>query len=328
MSFSGKVKEELGKQISQARHCQLAEFAAIFFLCGKVRQGARGKISLEIHTENLTVAKKSYILLKMAFDADTEIRIRNHGLKSYTPVYFLVIRNRAVAIQILKAIKLLDESENRWGDSTGIPYRLVQNTCCKRAYLRGVFMVAGSVTNPKKGYHLEIAVVSEKLCRQLQELVISFGIEAKIVERKKYQVLYVKEGSLIVDFLNVMEAHLALMEFENVRILKDVRNSVNRQVNCETANINKTVTAAARQIEDIKYIERCKGFRQLNDGLREIAELRLDYPDSSLTELGQMLSRPLGKSGVNHRLRKLSDIAAQMRKQQDFFPDPKEDERS
>lgn len=328
MSFSGRVKEELGKHVSLARHCQLAEFAALFLLCGKVRRGSRGKISLEIHTENLTVAQKSYMLLKMAFDTSIEIRIRNHSLKSYTPAYYLVIRNQAAAMQILKAVKLLDESESRWGDFTGIPYRLVQNTCCKRAYLRGVFMAAGSVTNPKKGYHLEIAVSSARYCRQLQEIVISFGIEAKIVERKKYYVLYVKEGSLIVDFLNVMEAHLALMEFENIRILKDVRNSVNRQVNCETANINKTVTAAARQIEDIRYIERRKGFRQLNDGLREIAELRLDYPDSSLTELGQMLSKPLGKSGVNHRLRKLSDIAAQMREQQELFPDPKEDERS
>lgn len=315
MSFSGNVKEELGKQVSQARHCQLAEFAALFFLCGRVRQRPGGKISLEIHTENLTVAKKSYILIRMAFDAGMEIRIRNHGLKSYTPTYYIVIQDQTAVMQMLKAVKLLDESGNRWGDSTGIPYRLVQNTCCKRAYLRGVFMAAGSVTNPKKGYHLEIAVASEKLCRQLQELVRSFGIEAKIVARKKYQVLYIKEGSLIVDFLNVMEAHLALMEFENIRILKDVRNSVNRQVNCETANINKTVTAAARQIEDIKYIERRMGFSQLNDGLREIAELRLDYPDSSLAELGQMLSKPLGKSGVNHRLRKLSDIAARMREQ-------------
>lgn len=328
MSFSGRVKEELGKQVSQARHCQLAEFAALFLLCGKVRRRSGGGISLEIHTENLTVAQKSYMLLKMAFDTSIEIRIRNHSLKSYTPAYYLVIRDQAAAMQILKAVKLLDESESRWGDFAGIPYRLVQNTCCKRAYLRGVFMAAGSVTNPKKGYHLEIAVSSARFCRQLQEIVVSFGIEAKIVERKKYYVLYVKEGSLIVDFLNIMEAHLALMEFENIRILKDVRNSVNRQVNCETANINKTVTAAARQIEDIRYIERRKGFRQLNDGLREIAELRLDYPDSSLTELGQMLSKPLGKSGVNHRLRKLSDIAAQMREQQELFPDPKEDERS
>ncbi|MDO4166237.1 MAG: DNA-binding protein WhiA [Eubacteriales bacterium] len=328
MSFSGKVKEELGKQMSQARHCQLAEFAAIFYLCGRVITGPGGKISLEIHTENLTVAKKSYILIKMAFGARMEIRIRNHSRQSYTPTYWLVVRDSAVVMKILKAVKLINDAGDRWGDSAGIPYRLVQNTCCKRAYLRGIFMVAGSVTNPEKGYHLEIAVTSEKLCRQLQELVASFGIDAKIVERKKYQVLYVKEGSLIVDFLNVMEAHVALMEYENVRIIKDVRNSVNRQVNCETANIHKIVTAATRQIEDIRYIERHKGFRQLNDGLREIAELRLDYPDSSLVELGQMLSKPLGKSGVNHRLRKLSEIAERMREQQDIIPDPKEDKRS
>lgn len=327
MSFSGRVKEELGKQISQARHCQIAEFAAIFSLCGKVKTDPHGKISLEIHTENLTVAKKSYILIKIAFDAGIEIRIRNHSLQSYTPTYYLVVQDCAVVLRILKAVKLLNEAGDRWGDST-LPYRLVQNTCCKRAYLRGVFMVAGSVTNPEKGYHLEIAVTSEQYCRQLRKLVSSFGIEAKIVERKKYQVLYVKEGSLIVDFLNVMEAHVALMDFENVRILKDVRNSVNRQVNCETANINKTVTAATRQIEDIRYIECHKGFHQLNDGLREIAELRLDYPESSLIELGQMLSKPLGKSGVNHRLRKLSEIAEHMREQHSVIPDPKEDERS
>lgn len=315
MSFSGQVKEELAGQINPARHCQIAEFAALFSLCGKIIRRRSGKIYLEIHTENLTVAKKSYILLKMAFQAETQIRIRNHTVSSRTPVCFLVVRNQNTVYGILKAVKILSESENRWGDFSLIPNRLVQNTCCKRAYLRGVFMVAGSVTNPEKAYHLEIAVSSEAYCRQLQQLVASFGIEAKIVERKKYQVLYVKEGSMIVDVLNVMGAHLALMNFENVRILKEVRNSVNRQVNCETANIQKTVTAAARQIEDIRYIEAHKGFSRLNDGLREIAELRLDYPDSPLAELGKMLSTPLGKSGVNHRLRKLSEIAEQMREE-------------
>lgn len=325
MSFSGKVKEELGRQISPARHCQIAEFAAFFFLCGRIRMTASGKIFVEIRTENLTVAKKSFILIKMAFDADIEIRIRNHSLKPYTPAYFLVVRDSDVVRRILKSVKLLNESGDRWGDPSGVPYRLVQNTCCRQAYLRAVFMVAGSVTNPEKGYHLEITVTSRKFCEQLQELLSSFDIEAKITSRKKYYVLYVKEGSAIVDFLAVMGAHLALMDFENVRILKDVRNSVNRQVNCETANISKTVTAAARQIEDIRYIERLRGFSHLSDGLREIAELRLDYPESSLAELGQMLSKPLGKSGVNHRLRKLSEIAERMREEQGGIPDPKED---
>lgn len=174
-------------------------------------------------------------------------------------------------------------------------------------------MAAGSVTNPEKAYHLELAVLSEELAVQIREIISSFMIDAKIARRKKYYVVYIKESSQIVDFLNVTGAHIALMNFENVRIVKEVRNSVNRQVNCETANISKTVNAAARQIEDIKYIQCNMGFGKLTDGLREMAELRLDYPESPLQELGSMLSKPIGKSGVNHRLRKLSDIAKQMR---------------
>ncbi|MCH5267624.1 MAG: DNA-binding protein WhiA [Lachnospiraceae bacterium] len=320
MSFSGKVKEELAGQVSSARHCQIAEFSAIFSLCGKVRRKRSGKIYLEMHTENLTVAKKFYILIKMAFHVEAQIRIRNHSIHSRTPTYFLVIQAQETVYEILKAVKILSETQDRWGDFSMIPSRLVQNTCCKRAYLRGVFMVAGSVTNPEKAYHLEIAVLSDVYCKQLQKMVASFEVDAKIVERKKYHVLYVKEGSMIVDILNVMGAHLALMDFENVRILKEVRNSVNRQVNCETANINKTVTAAARQIEDIRYIETHRGFSFLKDGLRETAELRLEYPDTPLAELGQMLSKPLGKSGVNHRLRKLSGIAERLREEQAARP--------
>ncbi len=161
MSFSGKVKEELASQLSPARHCQIAEFAAFFALCGKIRHRKNGSIYLEVHTENLTVARKSYILIKMAFQAETQIRIRNHSLQTRTPVYHLLVLAQDKAYEILKAIKLLSESEDRWGDLSTIPSRLVQNTCCKRAYLRGVFMAAGSITNPEKAYHLEIAVLSE-----------------------------------------------------------------------------------------------------------------------------------------------------------------------
>lgn len=328
MSFSRTVKEELGEHLTQARHCQIAEFAAMFALCGKLRKQKDGRIFLEIQTENLTVAQKSDILLKMAFQTKAGVQNCNYSNPSSSPGYQIRVTDQEKVVAILKAVKLLDDSGDRWGDFSGVPHRLVQNTCCKRAYLRGVFMAAGSVTDPEKAYHLEIAVLSEQYCKQLCELVASFGIDARMVERKKYHVLYVKEGSQIVDFLNVMEAHVALMNFENVRIVKELRNSVNRQVNCETANINKTVTAAMRQIEDIRYIEQHKGFSQLTDGLREIAELRLDYPDSSLLELGKMLSKPLGKSGVNHRLRKLSEIAEQMRERQGDIPYPKEDEKS
>ena len=144
-------------------------------------------------------------------------------------------------------------------------------------------------------------------------MIGSFDIEAKVTRRKKNQIVYIKEGAQIVDILNVMEAHVALMNFENIRILKDMRNSVNRQVNCETANLNKTVSAAVKQIEDIQYIKATIGFDQLPEGLIEIAKLRLEQPESTLKELGQMLTPCVGKSGVNHRLRKLSLIAEELR---------------
>ena len=290
----------------------IAEFAAVFSLSGRIKTRDKGKLYLEIRTENLTVARKSYILLKDAFHAEVEVAVKNHNLRKKSFGYYLMVSEQKNVISILKAVKLLDE-KNRWGDFSVIHPVIVQNICCKRAFLRGVFMVAGSVTNPQKAYHLEIAVQSEKFAEELQNITACFDIDAKIVERKKYFVVYVKEGAQIVDFLNVIGAHQALMEFENVRILKEVRNSVNRQVNCETANISKTVNAAARQIEDIEYIQCHMGFSGLSASLRQMAELRMENPDSSLLELGKLLDPPIGKSGVNHRLKKLAGIAEELR---------------
>lgn len=325
MSFSRKVKEELASQKSMARHCCIAEFAAIFTICGKIKSDYRNDMCLEIRTENLTVAQKSYILLKYTFCVEIEIMVQNHNVSASNVTYLLVVKRHQDVLLVLKAIKIIDDAGNLWGGSLKIHQRLVQNTCCKRAYLRGAFLVAGSITNPEKAYHLEIALLSSELAHELQKLISSFEIDAKIVVRKKYSVLYIKEGAQIVEFLNVIEAHVALMELENVRIVKEVRNSVNRQVNCETANISKTVTAAAKQIEDIRYLQNNMGFSQLADGLREMAELRLDYPDVSLVELGKMLSKPLGKSGVNHRLRKISEFAEQLREKKSAIAYQKEE---
>lgn len=315
MSFSSKVKEELGKQESPARHCCIAEFAALFALSGQIKKMGNGNVYIKIQTENLTVAQKSYILLEKTFRARIEVIVRRHNLPAAAGSYSIYVFRKRDVLNILQAVKIIDGQKKHWGSLSEVHYLLVQNTCCKRAFLRGAFIAAGSVANPEKAYHLEIAVLSGKFAAQIREIITSFMIDAKIIERKKYYVVYIKEGSQIVDFLNVTGAHIALMDFENVRIVKEVRNSVNRQVNCETANIGKTVAAAARQIEDIKYIQCNMGFGKLAEGLKEIAMLRLEYPESPLQELGRMLSRPIGKSGVNHRLRKLSDIANQMREE-------------
>lgn len=311
MSFSRKVKEELGGQLSRARHCQIAELAALFSCCGHVvsgkMEGAESpdekKFSVKFVTENLTVAQKYSILVKKAFHLNIEMSVRGHQ-------YLIYILDSDDALLFLKALKVLE-------GKTLVHELIVQRTCCKRAFLRGLFLACGSVTDPDRGYHLELAFGSMGKAREVIKLLESFGIEAKIVERKKNYIVYLKEGARIVDFLNVMEAHVALMEFENVRILKEMRNSINRQVNCETANIKKTVSAAARQIEDIQYIKDTSGFGTLPKGLAEIANLRLEHAEVSLKELGQMLDPPIGKSGVNHRLRKLSEIAENM-KERDF----------
>ena len=167
-------------------------------------------------------------------------------------------------------------------------------------------------SNPKRSYHFEI--VASDICKaqQLQEQLLSFALEAKIVERKNHQVVYLKEGSQIVDVLNVMGAHNALMNLENVRIIKEMRNDINRRVNCETANINKTVNAAYKQQETIRFLQQEGILWGLPQQLQEIAQLRMEYPEATIQELGVFCNPQVGKSGVNHRLRRLSEIAKQM----------------
>ena len=216
-------------------------------------------------------------------------------------------------VKVLQAVKILTADRQPAAVQGMVNQMVIQKNCCKRAFLRGAFLCAGSISDPKKFYHFEIFCASPEKARQMQELMQSFEIDAKIVKRKKYDVVYVKEGAQIVELLGLMGAGISLMNLENVRILKGMRNTVNRKVNCETANINKTVNAAVKQMEDIEYIQNTVGLEKLPENLEETARLRLEYPQASLKELGALLSVPLGKSGVNHRLRKISSIAEQLR---------------
>jgi len=225
----------------------------------------------------------------------------------------VAVREHEDALRVLQASKLLDSYGEIAEDLSLIHNVVVQNVCCKRAFIRGAFLAAGSISDPEKFYHFEIACASMRKAKQLQGLMASFDVEARIVLRKRYFVVYVKEGSQIVELLQVMEAPVALMELENIRIVKEMRNSVNRQVNCETANINKTVSAAVKQMEDIRYIRDTIGLESLPENLQEMAKVRLERPEATLKELGEALEPPVGKSGVNHRLRKLSLMAEDLR---------------
>ena len=315
MSFSGSIKEELSRQISPARHCQIAELAAIVSICGAVAIDSRGRYALRIHTENLAVARKSFTLLTKTFNIGIDIAIRMNRVKGSVS-YYMIVKNHEDAIRILQAVKLIDQDGEVMEELSVVRNIVIRETCCKRAFIRGAFLASGSMSDPKKSYHFEIVCASCEKAEQIQKIMQCFDLDAKIVPRKKTFVVYLKEGSQIVDVLNVMEAHVALMELETVRILKEMRNSVNRKVNCETANINKTVSAAVKQIEDIKFIQETKGLEKLPEGLKDMALTRLTYPEASLKELGSLLATPVGKSGVNHRLRKLSEMAEELRAKQ------------
>jgi hypothetical protein len=274
MSFSSEVKQELAKQFPKSRHCQIAELAGMLELEGRTQGGA-----IVLDTENGLLREKYGVLLQKAFGSE---------------------RQGERMMEVFGCLPQMNwRADGLW----------VQHTCCKRAFIRGAFMAAGSISDPQKSYHFEIVCHTMEQAAQLQELMEDFESEPKIVERKERYVVYLKEGEQIVDMLNVMEAYVSLMNLENVRILKEMRNSVNRKVNCETANINKTVSAAVKQLEDIRRIRDTIGFDGLPPQLAEMAQVRLDYPDAPLKELGTYLDPPVGKSGVNHRLRKLAAIA-------------------
>lgn len=320
MSFSGDVKNELSRQSSSARHCNLAELAAIVGMCGDVCISACGRYRIRIHTENITVARKCFTLLQKTFNIVIDVSVHLHrGNGNRNTIYTVLIRDHDSAVRVLKALKLLDENFEVAEHISPANLLLVQKSCCRRAFIRGAFLSAGSISNPQKSYHFEIVCVSKERALQLQSLICTFGPDAKIVQRKRHYIVYIKEGAQIVDMLNIMEAHISLMNLENIRIVREMRNTVNRKVNCEAANINKTVSAAVRQMEDIRYLEAAKGLNALPINLADIARLRLANPDASLKELGEMLVPPVGKSGVNHRLRKLSQLAEKLRQDKEEY---------
>ena len=277
MSFSSDIKEELARQHSRAKHCQIAELSAMIMQEGRI---SLNPFSLSFETENPILIEKYAILMRRAFDIDVSKELGSRDCQ-----------------KIVEAIQAL----------------YLEKTCCKRAFIRGAFMASGSMTDPNKGYHFEIVCRTQAQASRLQELMKEFETDPKVVERKNYYVVYLKEGSQIVDMLNVMEAYVSLMNLENVRILKEMRNTVNRKVNCETANISKTVNAAVKQISDIEYIRDTEGLDSLPLPLREMAMIRLEYPEAPLKDLGKYMDPPVGKSGINHRLRKLAAVAETIR---------------
>lgn len=309
MSFSSDVKEELSRLTVQGRHCQIAELSAIISMCGRVLVDEKEQYRIRIHTENVYVARKCFTLLRKSFNIKAGVSVRQ-GRKSR--LYTVAVNEKEATYRILQATRLIDENREIREDLSLLSNQVVQMECCRRAFLRGAFLASGSISDPEKSYHLEFVCATEKKAEQLVEILKRFGLDGKQILRKQNYVVYLKDGEQIVDALNIMGAHIALMEMENVRIVKGIRNTVNRKLNCEMANITKTVTAASKQVADIQFLAGKIGLSALPENLREIAQLRLEYPDATLVELGEMLYPPVGKSGVNHRLRKLGNLAKEL----------------
>lgn len=309
MSFSAVTKEELARISEQKVCCDLAELAALVRMDGTL-QISNQFYALNVVTESAPVARKIYRLAKTILELPVDIVVRRKLRLKKNNSYLVKIYPRGLSD--LQKLGLLD---SKGEILPGISEELIKRRCDQKAYLRGAFLAGGSINNPEGTYHLEIITNDEHHAKALCKLLNRFHLGAKVSIRKNWNVVYLKESEHIVEFLGLIGAHHALLEFENVRVFKDMRNQVNRLVNCETANLNKTVDAAVRQVENIKKIEKTLGLQALSDPLRDIAELRLQYPDASLKELGEMLHPRVGKSGVNHRMRKIDELAEKIQGQ-------------
>lgn len=311
MSFANEVKKEICRRTSGARHCLLAEAAAVFLKCGWLEQ-EDSRVCLCLETDQYLAAERFFYLIKEAFGCRMQICVRVRHTGNHRK-YLLRLEQQQEVTRILQALKLEHQQGKLYEQDLAVNETLVMSSCCKRAFLAGAFLCCGTMSTPEKHYHLEFVCSGLKQARQLASFMSFFSLEPKIIQRKINYIVYIKEGRQVADMLNIMQATLSLLEYENIRIKREIRGNVNRKVNCEAANITKTVAAAMEQIRDIELIRDTAGLHSLSPELYETAIMRLQYPDTALRELGAMMNPPVGKSGMNHRFHKLKKLAEELR---------------
>ncbi len=312
MSFSSKSKNELARIRTEGKCCNRAELSGIIRVSGALEFGGFQKMNLRITTENPAVARLIFILLKKTYKIHTEVIMKENKILNKNHFYEIFIET---ANEILFDLEILKLEEGSMVLSDGVPETLLKKACCKKAYLRGIYLGGGSLSAPEKSYHLELITHNDFFAQELATFINeNYDLSAKCTPRKKNYIVYIKESEKIVDFLNIIGAHQSLLDYENVRIIKQMRNNVNRVVNCETANLNKTIEAAYEQMRKIHLIEATVGIDSLPEKLQDVAYLRMDNPEASLKELAEMMNPPVGRSGVNHRLKKIMEIAEDLEK--------------
>ncbi|WP_408955755.1 DNA-binding protein WhiA [Natroniella sp. ANB-PHB2] len=310
MSFTDEVKNEIARRDFDDKCCRLAELAALVKINGSLRIDNQ-QLALKLESKNAAVARRIYRLLQEQFDFFTDIIVRKKMYLDKKNYYIIRVPPQPGVREILVECGLIT---GKYQLNHQIKEELIVQDCCARSYLRGVFLATGSVSNPDSEYHLELTVNSKEYAVQLQKLCIKFEIDLRYRSKNGSYLLYLKKAYDIIKVMNLIGSDWAVLQFENARVYKEVRNRVNRIVNCETANLNKTVIAAQNHLEDIELIDSLQGLDKLPASLQEIAALRRENPYSSLKELGELLEPTLSKSGVNHRLRRIKKVADKLKK--------------
>lgn len=302
-TFSAQAKQELVRIVLHDADCKRAELAAVVQACGSLVL-SRGQMQLEIATEQAALARRMFGFIKEMTGQSVQILARQNQRLHKRNTYMLRLQGRDVVLSLLSRLGVW----NGLGWVRMLPHN-IQKTCCKRAYLRALFLACGSVSHPEKGYHMEWVFKEEELANTLARLMETMEIHAHRMQRKTAWVVYLKDSEEIGTLLAMMGANRAILEHENERIMRQMKNNVQRAVNCDTANLQKTVEASVRQTNCIRFLIEKEILRDLPGPLRAAADARLEAPDASIVELAGMMSPPIGKSGMNHRLRKLVEIA-------------------
>ena len=313
-AFNNQLKSSL-VQVEMERHCCLrSELTAFLHLRGSVVI-SQGKAVLQVTAENAALARYLFRLFKLLGNIAPQIVYRRENRLPYS--HFIVqVEEVQEAYQLLQALNM----ENSFSEEITLPLSELDHLsrCCKRSYLKGAFMAAGNMSDPASGYHLEIHSEYQAYAERLRKVMGDFHLQATVRQRKNGYYTYLKQADALIEFLRVIGAHPTLLQLENQRVLKSMRNQVNRMVNCETANLDKSLQASRSQLEVIEKLDRLLGLDNLPSSLGEAAELRLKNPEASLKELGEMLDPPVGKSGMNHRFRKMQRLTKQLEASQNL----------
>lgn len=318
MSFASETKNELARIEPEKKCCMLAEISGFLRVAGSIGLVGFGKFKIIVTTDNPAVARHYKKLIQDYFGIETKLEIgegkaigKNRSSKKFSYSITIDADNRSEQILRETGILLVREGNNYISD--GIYSGIVRTKCCKKAYLRGVFMGAGTMSDPEKSYDLEFVLDSANMASDLKKLINSFvDLSCKVTERRGKHVVYMKKADYISDMLAIMGASSQVFSMEETRIKKEMVGSARRMSNCDSANMDRSIEASMKHIEAIKKIQNTKGLASLPDNLREAAELRIEHPDISIAALGELCNPPLKKSGINKRLMKIEEIASKL----------------